>query len=282
MPAHGAGARHRTGGAPGLPRVAGPAAGGRRVGGQHLAGAARPGLRLEGQRRARGVALPATDARGAGGGRRRRRGRALGGAGPPVAPASGGASSGPARRLAPPSAEAAGGGTLDRLAGRAPRCSTCSTVTESCPCRRTSPRRPPTRALYQTVYAAEPGSAAAPTAGLHFTTGLLERLATARAWRPSTVTLHVGLDTFRPITQPGGGTPPDARRGLPGRARHRRPAGRGPGGGPAPHRRGHHGRARAGDPLRRRPSSPPAPAGLWRAAPASSSRRGTASGPSTG
>jgi S-adenosylmethionine:tRNA ribosyltransferase-isomerase len=47
---------------------------------------------------------------------------------------------------------------------------------------------------YQTVYAREPGSAAAPTAGLHFTPELLERLDVER------VTLHVGLDTFRPVT----------------------------------------------------------------------------------
>jgi S-adenosylmethionine:tRNA ribosyltransferase-isomerase len=47
---------------------------------------------------------------------------------------------------------------------------------------------------YQTVYARDPGSAAAPTAGLHFTPELLERLDVER------VTLHVGLDTFRPLT----------------------------------------------------------------------------------
>jgi S-adenosylmethionine:tRNA ribosyltransferase-isomerase len=47
---------------------------------------------------------------------------------------------------------------------------------------------------YQTVYAQEEGSAAAPTAGLHFTPELLERLDVVR------VTLHVGLDTFRPVT----------------------------------------------------------------------------------
>jgi S-adenosylmethionine:tRNA ribosyltransferase-isomerase len=46
---------------------------------------------------------------------------------------------------------------------------------------------------YQTVYARREGSAAAPTAGLHFTPELLARLDVAR------VTLHVGLDTFRPV-----------------------------------------------------------------------------------
>jgi S-adenosylmethionine:tRNA ribosyltransferase-isomerase len=55
----------------------------------------------------------------------------------------------------------------------------------------TEPLADPER--YQTVYAAEAGSAAAPTAGLHFTPDLLARLEVER------VTLHVGLDTFRPV-----------------------------------------------------------------------------------
>ncbi len=56
----------------------------------------------------------------------------------------------------------------------------------------TEPLADPER--YQTVYAALAGSAAAPTAGLHFTPELLARLEVER------VTLHVGLDTFRPLT----------------------------------------------------------------------------------
>ena len=56
----------------------------------------------------------------------------------------------------------------------------------------TEPLAEPER--YQTVYADTPGSAAAPTAGLHFTPELLARLDVER------VTLHVGLDTFRPVT----------------------------------------------------------------------------------
>jgi S-adenosylmethionine:tRNA ribosyltransferase-isomerase len=55
----------------------------------------------------------------------------------------------------------------------------------------TEPLADPAR--YQTVYAREEGSAAAPTAGLHFTAELLEQLDVEY------VTLHVGLDTFRPL-----------------------------------------------------------------------------------
>src|SRR6187402_325742 len=56
----------------------------------------------------------------------------------------------------------------------------------------TEPLADPER--YQTVYAEREGSAAAPTAGLHFTPELLAELDVER------VTLHVGLDTFRPVT----------------------------------------------------------------------------------
>ena len=51
---------------------------------------------------------------------------------------------------------------------------------------------------YQTVYASVPGSVAAPTAGLHFTPGLLENLK-SKGVRQVYVTVHVGLDTFRPV-----------------------------------------------------------------------------------
>jgi S-adenosylmethionine:tRNA ribosyltransferase-isomerase len=51
---------------------------------------------------------------------------------------------------------------------------------------------------YQTVYASQPGSVAAPTAGLHFTPDLLAQLAD-QGIEQASVTLHVGIGTFRPV-----------------------------------------------------------------------------------
>jgi S-adenosylmethionine:tRNA ribosyltransferase-isomerase len=55
------------------------------------------------------------------------------------------------------------------------------------------------REYYQTVYARVPGAVAAPTAGLHLTPGLLDQLAAQGVERAS-VTLHVGMGTFKPVT----------------------------------------------------------------------------------
>ena len=57
----------------------------------------------------------------------------------------------------------------------------------------------PDKERYQTVYARERGSAAAPTAGLHFTRELMEKIKSMGA-NLAFVTLHVGLGTFRPVT----------------------------------------------------------------------------------
>ncbi|MDE3152533.1 MAG: tRNA preQ1(34) S-adenosylmethionine ribosyltransferase-isomerase QueA [Gemmatimonadota bacterium] len=60
------------------------------------------------------------------------------------------------------------------------------------------PDEPADRERYQTVYARESGSVAAPTAGLHFTTRLLDALA-AKGVKRAEVLLHVGAGTFKPV-----------------------------------------------------------------------------------
>jgi S-adenosylmethionine:tRNA ribosyltransferase-isomerase len=69
---------------------------------------------------------------------------------------------------------------------------------------------PDDRERYQTVYAGPPGSVAAPTAGLHFTSDTLARVR-ARGAEIHALTLHVGPATFRPIRGNGGGpiVPPE-------------------------------------------------------------------------
>jgi len=62
-------------------------------------------------------------------------------------------------------------------------------------------KRPPADPeRYQTIYASVRGSAAAPTAGLHFTPAVFSRLE-ARGVKTARVTLHIGLDTFRPVRE---------------------------------------------------------------------------------
>jgi S-adenosylmethionine:tRNA ribosyltransferase-isomerase len=63
------------------------------------------------------------------------------------------------------------------------------------------PRDDEDRRRYQTVYAQTPGSIAAPTAGLHFTSELLAALDAAGVER-AFLTLHVGMGTFKPVTAP--------------------------------------------------------------------------------
>ena len=62
------------------------------------------------------------------------------------------------------------------------------------------PDRPADRERYQTVYAREKGSVAAPTAGLHFTPEILSRLK-ERQIETAEITLHVGLGTFQPVRE---------------------------------------------------------------------------------
>jgi S-adenosylmethionine:tRNA ribosyltransferase-isomerase len=62
----------------------------------------------------------------------------------------------------------------------------------------TAPDSPEDLTRYQTVYSHQPGSAAAPTAGLHFTPEILAAL-TTRGIQIATITLHVGLGTFQPV-----------------------------------------------------------------------------------
>ena len=60
------------------------------------------------------------------------------------------------------------------------------------------PRGSRDRERYQTIYARNPGAVAAPTAGLHFTAGLLDRIR-ARGVEVASLTLHVGPGTFQPV-----------------------------------------------------------------------------------
>lgn len=89
-----------------------------------------------------------------------------------------------------------GGAPLDALLERAGRMPLPPYIRRG---RGDDPLRELDRERYQTVFARAPGAIAAPTAGLHFTEELLARLADAGVERAS-VTLHVGLGTFLPVT----------------------------------------------------------------------------------
>ena len=85
------------------------------------------------------------------------------------------------------------------------------------------------RERYQTVYARERGSVAAPTAGLHFTPGAARRDRRARRRSASPVTLHVGYGTFKPVrvrpsSRSTSSIPSRTRSGKPPRRRSRAPA----------------------------------------------------------
>ena len=84
---------------------------------------------------------------------------------------------------------------------------------------------------YQTVYSRRSASAAAPTAGLHLTPDLLDRLA-ARGVEVAAVELVVGLDTFRPITSGSCRGPRHPLRAVPGPRGHVATGRGGPVGGP--------------------------------------------------
>ncbi|NLG37913.1 MAG: tRNA preQ1(34) S-adenosylmethionine ribosyltransferase-isomerase QueA [Clostridiales bacterium] len=117
---------------------------------------------------------------------------------------------GPARRAAPGRRFLFGGGLEATVAERLPEGRrivdfTCDGVFEEVLDRVGAMPLPPyiheklaDRERYQTVYARESGSAAAPTAGLHFTPDLLDTISRRGALLEK-VTLHVGLGTFRPV-----------------------------------------------------------------------------------
>ena len=83
----------------------------------------------------------------------------------------------------------------------ASRWSRTSTASATSHCRPTSnaPTKAADRERYQTVYARRPGAIAAPTAGLHFSDGLLAAVRT-RGAEVAAITLHVGIGTFKPVT----------------------------------------------------------------------------------